>query len=305
MNQRKVLSRWGGSVALWAWFISITLHLVVLAALGVLKFSRSDADYKHRPVPMATVSQVKELIEANPVIPKPKIKKSIGDRFRESPRKLLPANQIFGAAKPSSPSISDFARPSAPTGVSSASGANLPRGIEFFGSRTDRRKVCYVVDCSGSMQGVFRRVQKKLKDSIVALQPDQYFYIIFFGNNRLFEFGDGRLLRATEQARSAACDFIESIQPAGRTNAVAALERAVQIRDSFGVSPSVIYFLTDGFELTMEDAGKFSQKISNLLKSFAPTAKINTIGFWPQSNDRKMLEIIAEQSGGEALIIDY
>jgi hypothetical protein len=299
MNQGMVSSRRGGSVALWAWAVSIVLHLAVLAALGVVKFSRSEAGDKQQPVPMAKVSQVKKLIEANPVIPRPKIKKLTGDRFRKSSHKLLPANQIFETTKPGSQSPCDFTKPSAPTGEFSKSGADLPRGVEFFGCRTDRRKVCYVVDCSGSMQGIFGRVQKKLRDSITALQQDHYFYIIFFGSNRLFEFGDGFLLRATEQTSSAACDFIESIRPAGKTNAMAALERAVQIRDRRGLSPSIIYFLTDGFELTTEDAGKFSQRITNLLKSFAPTTKINTIGFWPQSNDRKMLEIIAEQSGGK------
>jgi len=180
----------------------------------------------------------------------------------------------------------------------------VPKGVEFFGSWTDQRKVCYLVDCSGSMQGMFGRVQRKLKDSIKGLQPDQYFYIIFFGGDRLFEFGDGELLRARRQAKSAAYDFIDSVRPAGQTNAIAALERAVQIRDSRGAGPSVVYFLTDGFELTTEDEQRFSQKISNLLKRFAPRPRINTIGFWSAGSDRKMLETMAKQSGGEFVFVE-
>ena len=149
----------------------------------------------------------------------------------------------------------------------SLNGGILPRGVEFFGSWTDRRKVCYLVDCSGSMQGIFGRVRKKLKESIANLQPDQYFYIIFFSSN-LSESGEGHLLRATEPAKSAAYDFIDSIRPAGQTNALAALERAVQIRDSSNISPSVVYFLTDGFELTTEDAQRLPQKTANLLRRF-------------------------------------
>jgi hypothetical protein len=81
------------------------------------------------------------------------------------------------------------------------------------------------------------------------------------------------------------------------------LERAVRIRDGSGVGPSVIYFLTDGFELTNEDAQGFSRKVKDLLKRFVPTTKINTIGFWPQISDREMLGVMARQSGGECVII--
>ena len=76
----------------------------------------------------------------------------------------------------------------------------------------------------------------------------------------------------------------------------------MQIRDIGGEPPSVIYFLTDGFELGT-DRQKFSQKIRTLLQRYAAETKINTIGFWPAESDREMLEIVADQSGGEAIII--
>ena len=101
--------------------------------------------------------------------------------------------------------------------------------IGFFGSFTERRKICYLVDCSGSMRGVFRRVRKELKESIGNLQRDQYFHIIFFGGGRLIEFSNGRLLRVTEKAKFSACDFIDSVEPVEQTNA---LERGMQIRGS-------------------------------------------------------------------------
>jgi hypothetical protein len=153
------------------------------------------------------------------------------------------------------------------------------------------------------MLGVFGRVQKELKDSIVKLQPDQYFYIIFFGGDRLFEFRNGRLLRATPKAKSTAYNFVDSIRPTGQTNALAAFERAMQIRDGQGLGPAIVYFLTDGFELTTEDKKSFTQKIANLQRRFAPRTKINTIGFWPQSRDRELLRLIAKQSGGEFVFV--
>ena len=316
-NQRMVWARQGSSVTVpsnatkgvwgatfWAWIASIAVHLVVLTAFGFVEFSQSETQGEQRPRPMAKVSRVEKLIRAAPIIPKPKIKKPTESRFANRTNRLSSTNQIFDVEKSGSQNWPIFTNPSASQDVSLLSSANLPKGIGLFGSFTDQRKICYLVDCSGSMQGILGRVRKKLKDSIESLQPDQYFYIIFFGGDRLFEFGDGKLLRATEQTKSAAYNFIESVRPAGQTNELAALERAMQIRDASGFSPSIVYFLTDGFELTTEDVQKFSQRIANLLERFAPTTKINTIGFWPQSEDRKMLETIARQSGGEVVFID-
>ncbi|MCJ7777575.1 MAG: VWA domain-containing protein [Sedimentisphaerales bacterium] len=304
-NQRMVWSGWSSGVTFWAWTASIAVHLIVLTALGFVTFSGSEAGVEQRPVPTAKISQIKKLVQAAGVIPKPKIKRPTRGEFTKKSERLLPVNQIFGTVKPVSKDWPSLAKPSVSMSeISFPGSANLREGIEFFGSFTDERKVCYVVDCSGSMQGLFGEVRKKLSESIGNLQPDQYFYIIFFGGDRLFEFGDGKLLRATEEVKSAAYKFIDSIRSAGQTNALAAFERAVQIRDSMGQNSAVVYFLTDGFELTSEDGRRFSQKVAGLLAKFAPRTRINTIGFWPQSGDREMLRTIARQSGGEFVLID-
>lgn len=314
MNQGMVASSRSGSVTFWAWMVSIAVHLTVFSVLGVVKFSRCEAQGELGPAPVAKISQIKRLAEVDPVIPKPKVVKSepkiiasAAGQLAGITRKLVPADSVFEAAKPTSQNPEGFSFSERPSTLQSSSlSANsevLPTKVEFFGSSTDGRKICYVVDCSGSMRGIFGQVRRKLKESIGTLQADQYFYIIFFGGDRLLEFGDGCLVRATQKARCDAYDFIDLIEPAGQTNALAALERAVQIRDGAGVNPSVIYFFTDGFELTTEDEREFSQKIANLLKVFAPTTRINTIGFWPVAGGRKMLETIAGQSGGEFVFV--
>jgi len=299
-----VWSNRSGSVTFWAWTASIAVHLIALTALGFVEFSGSEAEVKQRPVPTAKISQIKKLVQAAPVIPKPKVKRPAKGEFTKRSDRLLPVNQIFGTVKPVSKDWPNLAKPTVSTSeFLLPSSANLREGIEFFGSFTDERKVCYAVDCSGSMQGVFGGVRKKLSESIGNLQPDQYFYIIFFGGKELLEFGDGRLLRATPKAKSAVYSFIDSVQPAGQTNALAALEKALQVRDSSGNGPAVIYFLTDGFELTTEDTRRFPQKISNLLRKFSPRTRINVIGFWPAESDRNILEMIAAQSGGEFVLV--
>jgi len=237
-------------------------------------------------------------------MPKPKMSKSPAviarNRYARMGEKSLPLERIFSPPKPI---LQDWqGTDNSDSTLSPASGEFSGR-IEFFGSGGGQRKVCYLVDCSGSMQGIFTQVRRKLKESIAALQPDQYFYVIFFGGDKLHEPGDGKLLRATPKAKSAANGFIDKMRPAGKTNAMAALERVVQIRDAKGAGASLVYFLTDGFELASEDTTAFPQRIANLLDQFAPAMRINTIAFLPQPDDRKMLQTIAEQSGGEFVCV--
>ncbi len=290
--------------AFWAWMTSIAVHLIVLTAFGFVRFSQSEAQLAQGPAPTAIVSRIREHARSAPVIPKPKVKRSVKDLSVEKKGRLLPKNPVFGPAESRLRDWPNLAKPSAlGSGFSLLSINDFAHTVEFFGSSTDERKVCYLVDCSGSMRGMFGLVRGKLIELIGQLQPDQYFCIIFFGGNELIEFGNSRLVRAAGQAKSAAYEFIDSVRPAGQTNALKALERAVQVRDRTGVGPAVIYFLTDGFELTAEDKQRFSQRVANLLVRFAPNTRINTVGFCPLGEDSKVLKVIAEQSGGEFVFI--
>jgi len=153
------------------------------------------------------------------------------------------------------------------------------------------------------MRGMFGRVRRELTESIDKLWADQYFYIIFFGGGKIYETGGGKLVRATEKAKRQAYDLIKSVRPGGQTNAMAALKRAMQTRDEQWQAATVVYFLTDGFELTGEAAEDFLRQMLKMQKQFAPSTRINTIGFWPQSDDRSLLERLARQSGGESVFV--
>jgi len=170
--------------------------------------------------------------------------------------------------------------------------------VEFFGSRLDQRKVCFVVDASGSMLGLFSAVRAHLADCIQGLQPDQYFSVIFFNNN-VYESSPGAIVRATQAAKTAAASFAKSIEPAGPTNPLAAIERAMRARDASGDAPALIYFLTDGFDLTPRAADDLPAAVEALRKQLAPGVKINTIGFWTEPHDCDVLRKIARQSGGQ------
>jgi Mg-chelatase subunit ChlD len=312
----------GRGVKFYALAVSVCVHAVALSIFAAVKITQS------APVPLQTtavvsISQAAALADRAAVTPKPKINPVDNGRpFDAASLDNARDRQGMAIVKTAGKGQSASVRPvfDVPTRdyrqqaeeirqpvrseVSAAGSAGmLPERAEFFGSVAQGRRICYVVDCSGSMQGLWQQVQKGLCESIGQLQPDQYFCVIVFGAGSILESSGGKMVRATERAKKDAYSFIDSLRPAGTTNALAAMQQAVKIRDETGVGPSLIYFLTDGFELSEQDNYRFAHQVATMLRSFAPKTQINTIGFWPAEQDRKLLETIAKDSGGEFVVV--
>jgi hypothetical protein len=287
-----------GSISFWAWVSSIAIHILLLAGLALVQFSPE----KHLPVvkqaPATRVTRIKEIVNSSFVMPKPKIKKPhsrLLSPFTDHSL-MLTSNTLPDASASNLACLA--AKPNSVLGGLPHSKISTMEN-EFFGSPVESRKICFVVDCSGSMHGIFRQVSERLKNTITNLRPDQYFYIILFNRGRLIENGEGQLIRATSRAKLQAGSFIDNATPAGRTNALSALKRAMEIQDNRGRKPDVILFLTDGLELLPEDNRLFPNKIAAMRKRLAPETKINTIGFWAQPADCAILRSIANESGGQ------
>jgi hypothetical protein len=294
----------------WAWGISIGIHIVALCILAAVTLAKAVEDTS-ADMPQATIGQIKAISESSPITPKPKVKEApILARTAKSGSKewsipVLPQQQrrqTVDAAQ----NLTALASKTGGRGLTAlAMTTDAQNGrTEFFGNYSYDRKICFVVDCSGSMKGLFSQVVAQLRQTIDSLEPDQYFYIIFFGGDNLFEYGGGKMVRASPQAKTTAYNFAKSIKPAGRTDAIRAIRRAFEIKDSAGIKPAVIYFLTDGFELTGAEGQTFCKYVAKLRRNLAPQVKINTIGFWAQEADRPMLETIAAQSGGKCVFIN-
>lgn len=282
------------SVAVWAWSLSIGLHVILFGAFAIIKFSNAAAaDTDAPPVSLATV---KKIAEDTPILPKPKIITPLS-ATRNTP---APVDLTQGASRKRNPIYSKSSRLSASSHATIIPAAAISTpNVDFFGSASKLRKICYVVDCSGSMHGLFSHVRKQLRSSIAKLEPDQYFYIIFFRGDKLVESGYGRLKRATPHSKSQAYKFIDSIKIGGTTNAINAIKRSMQITDAANMPPEQIYFLTDGFDLNPSETEDFGTVLEKMRKKLAPGARINTIGFWIEPSDEKILRAVADHSGGQ------
>ena len=308
-------------IKLYALGVSVFAHIVALSVFAAVKISQS------APVPLQTtttvsINQAIRLADRQAVTPKPKVNPVDSKPFDSSGalkadiikgRPIVKAEgkgtqanvrPVFDAPKENYQRQAEEVKPPVQPEVSNAAGSGESAvNIEFFDSPAKGRRICYVVDCSGSMRGLWKRVQEELVDSIEKLPQDYYFCVIVFGGGSILETGGGKMVRATEQAKKEAYEFIAAVQPRGGTNAADALERAIMIKDRAGVGASVIYFLTDGFELSEQDGSRFAHKVATMHRSFAPKAQINTIGFWCTEQDGSVLETIAKESGGQFTFI--
>jgi hypothetical protein len=282
-----------GSVTLWAWVVSLALHGILFAVLSDYRPSFAATQARIAAASAADLTQARvRRLPPQPVTRKPQIRKLVSIHQQPSVRPVpidlpVPASVDLGA------------QPSLPSSSAPADAGFFTEATQFFGQLSADRKICYVVDASGSMLGRFDPVRTQLQQSLSALAQDQYFYIIFFQDgDKLIESGSGRFVRASPAAVQAAFDFIAAIRPKGATNAVEALRRGMTIRDFAGQGPGLIYFLTDGFDLQQGDEG-FARRIENLRKTLAPRTKINTIGFRTESTDLQILRDIAASSGGQ------
>jgi len=308
-------------IKLYALGVSVFAHIVGLSVFAAVKISQSPP-MRLQTTTVVSISQAAKLADRQAVTPKPKVSPVDSKPFDSSGalkagiikgRPIVKADGkgtqanarlVFDAPKEDyQRQAEEVKQPIESQAFAATSGRESAGNIEFFDSPAQGRRICYVVDCSGSMRGLWKRVQEELIDSIGKLQQDYYFCVIVFGGGSILESGGGKMVRATEQAKKEAYSFIGSIQPRGTTNATDALERAIMIKDRAGVGASAIYFLTDGFELSEQDGSRFAHKVATMHRSFAPKAHINTIGFWCTEEDGKVLETIAKESGGQFTFI--
>lgn len=302
MNQRKVADLRKRSLKFWALSVSIIIHIVVLSCFAVVNFSEHKDKGEPRKAVGAKFRVLQEYIRNQPVVKKPEFK-TLADSAGRVYELEETGGSKYTVKSPSSGKETGSFEPSRITAGKIETDGLSESKVSFFDSTAYARKVCYVVDCSGSMKGIFSGVQKKLEQSVRELRQDQFFEIIFFNEN-VTGFSSGNLARASEETKRKAIRFVGIMKPSGVTNALDALKQALRVRDAGGEPVRVIYFLTDGFELSGEEAETFNRAVDILLERTTRDIRINVIAFYPQHGDKAILARIARKTGGEMVVID-
>ena len=289
-----------GKVCYWALIFSVAAHSVTLAVFTGVKLS-GGTEEKVSPKPVISLQMIERAVAQPAPKPKPRIE---------------PIAEPVVQSEPEQPPLIPDPQPTEPTVVDTPLEADLrqintpianPQSdeVEFFGQKSMVRRVCYVVDCSGSMYGQMYQVKDQLKKSILDLNSRQSFSVVFFMEGQtVLTSGGGTLAPATARAKSTALELIESVRPSGLTDAEHALEVAMRLKNASGEGAEAVYFLTDGFDLDSENSQLFAEKVNRLRNAHASNAVLHTIGFDAQPGDCQMLRRLAQNTGGAFININ-
>lgn len=160
--------------------------------------------------------------------------------------------------------------------------AVLPTSL-FPKPKNKTRKICFVIDNSGSMQGdPIEQAKRGLRACLSALGPKDRFGLISF-NNRPTAMHH-RLLKARRRARADAHGFIERIYATGGTELALALDEACDIVGKKGE----IFLLTDG-EVWKTDG--IIKRVSR------EGIRVHVLGIGDASQDRFLAQLASETKG--------
>ncbi|MFA5423252.1 MAG: VWA domain-containing protein [Phycisphaerae bacterium] len=293
-----------GRYRLWAAVASVAFHIIILSVLAASQLYPQPTELNSNQSDRPSLASIKSIINNSPVVPKPRVRQ-INDASIIPLRSNLPLDEqtLISKTAPVNNQTVPVKPNDSPQFAWSQQSASV-HNVEFFSCESDCERICYLVDCSGSMKGLLEQVKAELARSVSELRPNQYFTIIFFGDDRLLTFAGDKLARASQYDKNKALAFIKSVTPSGKTNALAGFDLAVKIKNDSGLGPQVIMFLTDGFELAQGDVYQFRKQIMETRKSSLPDCAVNTIGFWPGSDDKKLLQNIAQSTGGQFACIE-
>jgi hypothetical protein len=190
------------------------------------------------------------------------------------------------------------AGPAAPAQVEFAP-ARGENTATFVGMTTSNaRRIVYVIDASGSMIRSLQIVIEELARSLGTLSPQQQYAVIFFQRNEAVMVPPAnRLAPATPEAQLRTLKWIDDrVIPAGRSNPLAAIERAL------GLEPDVIFLLSENitgsgeFEIDQADLLDMLDQLNPVERGSRRT-QINCVQFLdPDPLDT--LKKIAERHGG-------
>lgn len=190
------------------------------------------------------------------------------------------------------------------TGSQGARG--LPGGqarTQVFGAEGTGNKFIYVFDRSASMEGFQGRPMAAAKSQLIAslsdLESVHQFQIVFYNDEpAVFHPDRSRppsVLFASDENKELATGFVERMTAVGGTKHVEALVLAL------GMSPDVVFFLTDAAEPQLTPA-----ELSTIRRRNRSEATINAIEFGsgPRPRGENFLMRLARENRGKHVYVD-
>jgi Ca-activated chloride channel family protein len=156
------------------------------------------------------------------------------------------------------------------------------------------REYVFIVDVSGSMHGFPLETSKALMQEVIqGLRPQDFLNVILFASGQSI-LAPGGSLPATAENKQKAFDFIKSQPGGGGTNIVPAMQQALGLPHTEGVS-RIVAVATDGY---VDVEPQVFQLIRDNLKS----ANLFAFGIGTSVN-RHLIEGMARAGQGESFVV--
>ncbi|MBL9147730.1 MAG: hypothetical protein JNM94_03470 [Phycisphaerae bacterium] len=245
--------------------ISLALHVGIFVALGTLAVDtlalRGNAEHV---VDFVVADLPQE--EAPPTLPR--VTATVAEPASESALPNAVADRIADRLSAPTPTTSDtiadrlrdrLVSGATPTAADAPTKTAGPAAtVTFVGVEADRAaSVVYVVDASGSLVGTLPIVLDELERSIERLSPAQRFGVVFFQRNAALSPPGSDALRSADPraVRETMAWAREKVRPSGRSNPLAAIERALAWK------PDVVFLLST----SITGSGEFEISQAELL----------------------------------------
>ena len=284
-----------------AWIVSLGVHVALAGVVLVVSRCNPTGAVQHkrpavsmieaRPEPLVHEVTVDDL-RIDPLVPAAAPMQRV-----ELPELTEPARSGAGPESIGVARVGGYAAGSSGLTVSAVGEYTT----SFCGAVGSAKRICYVVDCSGSMILAFDYVRSQLKRTIGKLSPGQYFHVVFYASGEPLELPGKRLLRAHKRNRQDAMLFINQMNLASVPTAraawqgvVNALGAAFAARTPAGRSVELIYLFTDGeFEHQ-----RLAWAVRELQGEREKPAVISVVACGNRDNE-EFLSWLARANGGE------
>lgn len=284
------------------WGVSVGLHLVLALVLALLLFQPVRHGAEKGSQAAYSPDSLPRRVEPQPMKTKIVRKSSSGesgsmhDVTGIKPQWSSGAGEEGGEASGDEHDVQDdmdegSGPPATPPSGDAASGS--PQSASFFGAESTAKDVVYLIDFSASVKGAFGKIQREMLRSISQLNDEQRFQIILFAEGRPLITPAGRLVPASRKARRSAAQFLHRVEPSGRTDPIAALQRAFSVLNRSRKKTKLICLLTDG-------AFPDDTRVMRIIKKMNAhgNVRINTFLYGGRKGSGGILRRIARENGG-------
>lgn len=295
-----------GSRGTLGWVISGLLHLLIIAAFLIASTGNDTPSTPARVIPTSTFEHQSEPLQAEPIIDNLKV-----EPLTPLPMSVEPAD--LSALPDLAPTPALAAAIAVPAGSSSSyvfaanALATNATSSRFCGVVATGDRICYVIDCSGSMVMAFDYVRRAVQRTVAALNPGQYFHVIFFAGGDPIQIMPPQLRRANLHQRRAALDFIKNtpLTNVPTNNAawqalISALRTAFTIATPAQQGVQTVYLFTDG----EFDNARIAAFLAQMQQDRRSPVIINVIACGSRDNEPFLRQLAANHNGRYRFLTD-